>query len=61
MDWNETQTDYPRELCIHDLIQEQVKRTPNAVAVQFEDRSLTYKELDKRADRTGQNFGCARS
>lgn len=48
--WNETQTDYPRELCIHDLFQEQVKRTPNAVAVQFEDQSLTYKELDKRAD-----------
>ncbi|MBL8103446.1 MAG: amino acid adenylation domain-containing protein, partial [Anaerolineales bacterium] len=48
--WNETQTDYPRELCIHDLFQEQVKRTPNAVAVQFEDQNLIYKELDKRAD-----------
>jgi amino acid adenylation domain-containing protein/thioester reductase-like protein len=48
--WNETQTDYPHELCIHDLFQEQVKRTPNAVAVQFEDQNLTYKELDNRAD-----------
>ncbi|MFN8382938.1 MAG: amino acid adenylation domain-containing protein [Anaerolineales bacterium] len=48
--WNETQTDYPRELCIHDLFQAQVKLTPNAVAVQFEDQSLNYKELDKRAD-----------
>ncbi|MBE0684226.1 MAG: amino acid adenylation domain-containing protein [Anaerolineales bacterium] len=48
--WNESQTDYPRELCIHDLFQEQVKRTPNAVAVQFESQSLTYKELDNRAD-----------
>ncbi|MBN8579020.1 MAG: amino acid adenylation domain-containing protein [Anaerolineae bacterium] len=49
-EWNETQTDYPRELCIHDLFQEQVKRIPNAVAVQFEDQSLTYKELNKRSD-----------
>ncbi|MFN8433384.1 MAG: amino acid adenylation domain-containing protein [Anaerolineales bacterium] len=48
--WNETQMDYPCELCIHDLFQEQVKRTPNAVALQFENQSLTYKELDKRAD-----------
>ncbi len=50
IDWNQTETDYPRDLCIHDLLQEQVKRTPNAVAVQFEDGSLTYRELDKRAD-----------
>jgi amino acid adenylation domain-containing protein/thioester reductase-like protein len=48
--WNETQVDYLRELCIHELFQEQVKRTPKAVAVQFEDMSLTYKELDKRSD-----------
>jgi amino acid adenylation domain-containing protein/thioester reductase-like protein len=50
VEWNETQTDYPRDLCIHDLVQEQVRRTPNAVAVQFEDESLTYREVDKRAD-----------
>ena len=50
MDWNQTQTDYPRELCIHELIQEQVKRTPNAIAVKFEDEVLTYKQLDKRAN-----------
>ncbi|MBC7878685.1 MAG: amino acid adenylation domain-containing protein [Anaerolineales bacterium] len=54
MDWNQTQTDYPREFRIHDLIQEQVKRTPNAVAVQFEEKSLTYKELDKRADQVAK-------
>jgi amino acid adenylation domain-containing protein/thioester reductase-like protein len=50
VDWNQTQTDYPRDLCIHELIQEQVKRTPKSVAVQFEDQSLTYKELNKHAD-----------
>jgi amino acid adenylation domain-containing protein/thioester reductase-like protein len=48
--WNQTKTDYPRELCIHELILEQVERTPESVAVQFENESLTYQELDKRAD-----------
>jgi amino acid adenylation domain-containing protein/thioester reductase-like protein len=50
VDWNQTQTDYPRDLCIHDLIAEQVKRTPDATAVRFENESLTYKELDQRAE-----------
>ena len=50
VDWNDTQTGYPRDLCIHDLFQEQVKRTPKAIALQYEDQSLTYKELDKRSD-----------
>ena len=48
--WNQTRNDYPRELCIHELFQEQVNRTPDAIAVQFEDKSLTYKELGKRAN-----------
>ncbi|MBN1451246.1 MAG: amino acid adenylation domain-containing protein [Anaerolineales bacterium] len=51
VEWNQTQTDYPHDLCIHDLIREQVKRMPDTVAVQFEEQCLTYKELDKRADR----------
>jgi amino acid adenylation domain-containing protein/thioester reductase-like protein len=46
---NQTHTEYPRDLCIYDLIQEQVQRTPDATAVQFEDQSLTYQELDWRA------------
>ncbi|HUG34077.1 MAG TPA: amino acid adenylation domain-containing protein [Anaerolineales bacterium] len=49
VDLNQTHTEYPRDLCIYDLIQEQVERTPGAIAAQFEDQSLTYKELDWRA------------
>ncbi|HLO30244.1 MAG TPA: amino acid adenylation domain-containing protein [Anaerolineales bacterium] len=59
VDWNETQTDYPRGLCIHDLIREQVKRTPEAIAVQFEDQSLTYTELDLHADLVAQTLWAA--
>ncbi len=44
--WNKTQTEYPRTECIHDLFAGQARRTPEAVAVTFENRSLTYRELD---------------
>jgi amino acid adenylation domain-containing protein len=49
--WNETAVDYPREKLVHELFEEQVERTPDAVAVVFEDRQLTYAELNKKANR----------
>ena len=50
-DWNATDVDYPREATIHALFERQVARTPDAVAVVFENRSLTYRQLNERADR----------
>ena len=50
VEWNQTQTDYPREACVHELFEAQAKKTPDAIAIQFEDQQLTYKELNKRAD-----------
>ena len=50
VEWNQTQADYPRDLCIHELIEAQVKRSPEAIAIEFESQSVTYKELNKRAD-----------
>ncbi|TRT77972.1 MAG: non-ribosomal peptide synthetase, partial [Microcystis flos-aquae Ma_QC_C_20070823_S18] len=47
---NETQTDYSDYKCIHELFEEQVERTPNAVAVVFEGQQLTYAELNSRAN-----------
>lgn len=38
------------DACVHDLFAEQVRRTPDAVAATFESRSLTYRELDRRAN-----------
>ncbi len=49
-EWNQTRTDYPRDRCVHQLFEEQAKRTPEAVAVVFEDRSLTYAQLNRRAN-----------
>ncbi|MFP5263076.1 MAG: amino acid adenylation domain-containing protein [Blastocatellia bacterium] len=50
VEWNATQADYPRGLCIHELFQEQAARTPDAVAVTFEQEQLTYRELNERAN-----------
>jgi len=50
VEWNDTADDYPRDQCIHDLFEAQVERTPDAVAAIIEDRHLTYRELNCRAN-----------
>ncbi len=51
VEWNHTQTNYPRETCIHQLFEAQVERTPDAVAVVFSEQQLTYRELNVRANK----------
>ena len=48
--WNATAHDFPRERCIHEFFEEQVVRQPDAVAVVFEHQSLSYRELNRRAN-----------
>jgi amino acid adenylation domain-containing protein len=50
VEWNETSGNYPSDQCIHQIIEEQAERTPDAVAVVFEDERLTYRELNGRAN-----------
>jgi amino acid adenylation domain-containing protein len=50
IDGHNTQVDYPADKCIHQLFEEQVERTPNDVAVVFEEQQLTYNELNRRAN-----------
>ena len=50
VEWNDTQVDYPHDLCIHELFEQQVERNPDAVAVAFEEQQLTYHELNCRAN-----------
>ncbi|MFN9347030.1 MAG: non-ribosomal peptide synthetase [Planctomycetota bacterium] len=49
--FNDTAKDYPRDVCVHELFEQQVQRTPDAVALVFEDQQLTYAELNARANR----------
>ena len=50
VEWNNTQTDYPQDCCVHQLIADRARQTPDAVAVVFADRELTYQELNQRAN-----------
>lgn len=49
-DFNNTVVDYPKNNTIQELFQEQVKRTPNNIAVVYEDKNLTYRELNNKSN-----------
>ena len=48
--WNATQVDFAQDVCVHQLFEQQVERTPDAVALVFEDQLLSYAELNRRAN-----------
>ena len=50
VEWNGARTKIPDHACIHKLFEEQTARTPEAAAVVFENQTLTYRELNQRAD-----------
>ncbi|MBD2355223.1 amino acid adenylation domain-containing protein [Tolypothrix sp. FACHB-123] len=50
VEWNNTEVVYPTEKCIHELFEQQVEKTPDAIAVEFENQQLTYKELNNKAN-----------
>ncbi|WP_420124962.1 non-ribosomal peptide synthase/polyketide synthase [Longimicrobium sp.] len=54
--WNATGAEYPRGLCMHQLFEAQVRRTPDAVALISGDGSLTYAELNARANRLARRL-----
>jgi amino acid adenylation domain-containing protein len=54
--WNDTAVAYPRDRCVHQLFEEQVERTPAAVAVVCEDQQLTYRELNERANQLARHL-----
>ncbi|WP_223275548.1 non-ribosomal peptide synthetase, partial [Paenibacillus elgii] len=54
--FNDTWADYPRDKTIHHLFEEQVERSPDQVAVVFEDEQLTYRELNEKANRLARTL-----
>ena len=63
-DWNQSESSYPKNKCLDDLIYVQVERSPDATAVAFEGARLTYRELGNRADQLAghlQQLGVGRN
>lgn len=56
VDWNNTQVDYPKEKCIHQLFEAQVEKTPQATAVIFDDQQLTYQELNEKSNQLAHDL-----
>ncbi|HKP83852.1 MAG TPA: amino acid adenylation domain-containing protein, partial [Pyrinomonadaceae bacterium] len=54
VEWNDTAVDYQNELCIHQLFEAQVVRTPDVPAVVFNDSRLSYRELNDRANQVAR-------
>jgi len=50
VEWNATTADYPADQCIHQLFEAQVERTPDQIAVIYQDQHLSYVELNQRAN-----------
>ena len=56
VEWNDTQRNYPEALCIHQMFESQVELTPEAIALVFEDKSLTYQSLNQRANQLAHHL-----
>src|SRR5204862_2830337 len=55
-EWNATHTNYPREATIQEVFQQQVQRTPSAVALVFQNTQLSYDALNRGANRLARRL-----
>ncbi len=56
VEFNNTRKDYPQDWCIHQLIEQQVERSPTAIAASFEQQQLTYQEVNARANKLARHL-----
>lgn len=55
-EWQGKQVEFPTNSCIHELFEQQLERTPNAPALVFDEQTLTYTELNSRANQLAQHL-----
>ncbi len=55
-EWSGTRTDYPRDLCLHEMFEEQARRTPGATALVHGEERWTYRELNQRANQVAHRL-----
>ncbi|WP_193197373.1 non-ribosomal peptide synthetase [Nostoc sp. MG11] len=56
VEWNATQAVHPINYCIHQLFEQQVEKTPESVAVVYDNQQLTYLELNQRANKLAHHL-----
>jgi amino acid adenylation domain-containing protein len=56
VEWNNTAVAYPQEQCLHQLFEGQVEQSPDSIAVVFEDKQLTYQELNIKANQLAHHL-----
>jgi non-ribosomal peptide synthetase component F len=54
--WNDTRVAYPANVCLHQLFEAQVQRTPDAIALIYGTETLTYRQLDARANQLAHHL-----
>ncbi|WP_218081856.1 non-ribosomal peptide synthetase [Anthocerotibacter panamensis] len=54
--WNETRQDFPQDRCIHAYFEQQVERTPEAIALVWGEQSLTYRQLNEQANQLAHHL-----
>jgi amino acid adenylation domain-containing protein len=52
-EWNRTETDYPHDMCLHELFDARAEKTPEAIALVFRGERISYRDLNARANRLG--------
>lgn len=56
--FNETKANYPKDKTIHEIFEQQAKKMPDHVAVVYEDKQLTYRQLNERANQLARVLRC---
>jgi amino acid adenylation domain-containing protein len=56
VEWNDTGRQYRQDYCIHELVEQQARLTPDKVAVVYQEQSLTYDELNRKANQLARNL-----
>jgi non-ribosomal peptide synthetase component F len=55
-EFNDTAAEFPQDVCLHQLIEQQVARTPEQVALVFEEEQVSYRELNERANQLAHHL-----
>lgn len=56
LEWNRTEVDYPRDSTIAEQFEQQVAKSPDAIAIVAKDTQLSYRELDERSNRLARHL-----